>query len=254
MPFGYIKRGGVRDLLLRLIGWPNIIRRIQFPVIIKLASIKQNDIILDIGCGDGTFCLEFIRASGCKCIGLDLIENEKWTYIIKETNNKASFIVGDAHNLPFKNNSIDIIILSSVIQMVQNALIVLKECKRVLKNEGRIIISVPVEYLWFRKLNCVKKELSIKYGSKGKGYYSKQEIFELLSYAGFRIIKIIYSPNTFEAFFIELLILFCYYLNLPISSSIYNILLLPLLSISKLYNHNLKHGIEMILLASKKAE
>ena len=55
-------------------------------------------------------------------------------------------VLADAHNLPFKNNSFDNIIMISLLEHVQEPHRVIKEAWRVLKNNGTIVIHVPFMY------------------------------------------------------------------------------------------------------------
>lgn len=57
-------------------------------------------------------------------------------------------IAGDAHNLPFLDNSIDIVWLCAVLEHIQNPFQVMEEVHRVLIPEGLVLISVPfIQYL-----------------------------------------------------------------------------------------------------------
>lgn len=50
----------------------------------------------------------------------------------------------DMQNLPYDNMSFDIIIHSDTLEHVQDSLLALKECYRVLKNGGRLFYTIPV--------------------------------------------------------------------------------------------------------------
>jgi len=52
-------------------------------------------------------------------------------------------VVGDAHHLPFKNDSFDLVICESVLEHVENPPGVLKEIYRVLKGGGKIYAITP---------------------------------------------------------------------------------------------------------------
>lgn len=52
----------------------------------------------------------------------------------------------DIQNLPFRNCSFDIIIHSDTLEHVENSLLGLKECYRVLKNGGRLFYTIPIIY------------------------------------------------------------------------------------------------------------
>lgn len=52
-------------------------------------------------------------------------------------------VIGDAHNLPFKNNSFDLVIIQAVLEHVANPIKVVDEIYRVLKKPGRVYAGIP---------------------------------------------------------------------------------------------------------------
>jgi len=52
-------------------------------------------------------------------------------------------IVASVYDLPFKDGEFDVVLCMSVIEHLEEPLVVIKEMRRVLKNGGKIIISVP---------------------------------------------------------------------------------------------------------------
>jgi SAM-dependent methyltransferase len=95
----------------------------------KEKKIKK---VLDIGCGD---CQSKLRKEfiGWKYIGFD--------------RKKPADIIGDMHNLPFKNNEFDKVISFAVMQYSNDVHTYLKEIKRVLKKncifEGTVAYVEP---------------------------------------------------------------------------------------------------------------
>lgn len=55
-------------------------------------------------------------------------------------------VVGDIHNIPLKDESIDAIICSSVLEHVKNPIVAVKEMRRVLKNGGKLFVYIPSIY------------------------------------------------------------------------------------------------------------
>jgi SAM-dependent methyltransferase len=49
---------------------PTSMRRV--PRLIEFASIGSRDVVVDLGCGDGSLLIEIARLSGCRCVGIDL--------------------------------------------------------------------------------------------------------------------------------------------------------------------------------------
>lgn len=115
-------------------------------------AVKEGQIALDAGCGYGRHSTEFI-SRGARVVSMDLdMESLRRTrFSIEETkkvNRKASMAgyltpVGDALNLPFKENTFDRIICSEVMEHVNDDFKACSELARVLKKDGLIAITVP---------------------------------------------------------------------------------------------------------------
>jgi len=111
----------------------------------KFADIKDDSIILDVGCNDG-YLLKFIRSKNkfCKCYGVDNTEG-------LEIIDTCDVRVADVTNLPFENNFFDTVFVLDILEHVKDLDKTLDEIKRVLKANGSIILSGPTE-TWFYKL------------------------------------------------------------------------------------------------------
>jgi len=223
MAFGYIPQtSALKDLFLRLVGWPSLIRRVQAPILMRMLSINSGDVVLDAGCGPGFFTFEI--AQRCRLsIGVDwrLRSNPG----IRQERIKAIYIQSDIQALPFTDEKFDKILLSSVLQMVKDDAGLLKECHRILKANGRLILSVPTEYICLKNLNFKKAELRDKFGSIGKGYYDYNEILELLRKENYKIEETEYSPKLWGSFLFEIGLFLWYHFNFPF----FNIFLFPFL-------------------------
>ena len=124
--------------------------------------------IIEIGCGTGHGLISLARSvtkSGL-VIGLDISNGmllQSNTLIRKyDYQNSIQLHLGDGCRLPYPNNFFSAAFLSFTLELFDPLEIplVLTECKRVLKHEGRIVIvclnkreSMPVHiYEWFHKL------------------------------------------------------------------------------------------------------
>jgi len=102
----------------------------------------KNKKILDVGCGIGMFLSQF-KELGSKVYGID-IDKEK----IQIAKNKfKNVFLAPSEKLPFRKDTFDIIWLHEVIEHVDNDVETMKECFRVLKPGGKIVIFAP-NRLW----------------------------------------------------------------------------------------------------------
>ncbi len=70
---------------------------------------------------------------------------ESWEYLNIDKSTNPDYLCS-ADDIPTKNNTFDIILLTEVLEHLQNPIKVLKECKRVLKKDGKLIITMPFLY------------------------------------------------------------------------------------------------------------
>ena len=111
---------------------------------------EQFHSLLDVGCGTGnTITLLNDQFPNKKYTGMDLSEN--MIKVAKKKNiSNALFMTGDAENMPFKDNEFDVIVCKESFHHYPNVEKFFKECYRILKKRGRLIImdvEPPVEII-----------------------------------------------------------------------------------------------------------
>ena len=249
MPFGYIPhKTAYKNLILRIFGFPNLIRRIQAPVLMRMLDPRKDEVVLDAGCGAGFFTYEV--ASGClNSIGIDWNLNKDLSFTMGRRP-KVAYVKGDVQKLPFVSGKFDKILLSSVLQMVRNDKTLLKECYRVLKEKGILVLSVPIEYIHLKALNRLKPQLQEKFGSLGKGYYDQGEVLRLLQRQGFKITKTEYSPKKMGSLIFEIGLYLWYHFRFPFFSPFLFPVLYPIAYFDKFAN-NKQTGNELVIKAIK---
>lgn len=99
--------------------------------------------ILDFGCGKGAITEEIIKINPRIYItGVDI--SSKAINVIKKKIKTHEFIrINNEQKLPFKSNTFDFILALDVIEHIYDTELILKELQRVLKKNGKILISVP---------------------------------------------------------------------------------------------------------------
>lgn len=99
--------------------------------------------VLEVGCGAGNVS-SFLAQKGYAVTGCEFYTeaiNMAWPDFLK--------VQGDASNLPFEDNSFDIVGLFDVIEHFQDDITPLKEAVRVTKRGGIIVLTVPArKELW----------------------------------------------------------------------------------------------------------
>lgn len=118
---------------------------------------EKKERILDVGCASGWFISEISkRYPKSSCFGIDIYEKG-----IKEGKKyypKIKFQVSDAHKIPYKNESFNIITCTEVLEHVDDPKTVLLEIRRVLKKDGFAIIELDsgsllfslIWYIWIK--------------------------------------------------------------------------------------------------------
>lgn len=160
--------------------------------------------IIDIGCGSGKI-YNGLESYVNPYIGVDP-SDKMLSYIQKGPNQQFIRAVGE--QLPLKENIADIVLLKSVLDQCYSPTKVVSEAKRVLKNNGWLIISLSNKnsyYASIRKLyNRLRGHTSQHIFEKGNlFYFGMNEVESMLKNDGFQPIKLIsvgyfVFPKTFE--------------------------------------------------------
>jgi len=166
---------------------------------------KDRDKVLDIGCGNGRY---FELLKNTDYVGIDnsskLIEEAKKKYP------EANFLVADALDIPFGDNTFDKVYSIAVLHNIPSKelrLEFLNEANRVLKDKGVLILTVWKfhrfsDYLRLFKNSILKlvgkskldfKDFLEPWSDKTLRYFhwfSKKELEKMIEKAGFRVKEI----------------------------------------------------------------
>jgi len=147
--------------------------------------IKEGSKILDLGCGSGIAAKYFQDFFKAKVIGIDIRDNRLVP---------IPFQIFDGKNLPFENDSFDVVLINYVLHHCQSPEELLKEAKKVAK---RIIIFEDLPEGFLAKLRCQIHQMIFPGSKKTFNFKTRKEwreIFEKLT------LKIIAENQVFTKF------------------------------------------------------
>jgi len=160
---------------------------------VAIASLKEGDIVLDLGSGagfDAFLAAQRVGKSG-RVIGVDMtpemiakakVNAKKGRY----TN--VEFRLGEIEKLPLEDNSIDVIISNCVINLSPDKEAVFKDAHRVLRSGGRLMVS---DLVLTKDLPKEIKDSVEAYVGCLAGAIKKDEYLDFIRIAGFQDIKVI---------------------------------------------------------------
>ncbi len=160
---------------------------------VALASLKEGDIVLDLGSGAGFDCFLVANKVGHsgRVIGIDMTPEmiEKARENARKGKYKnVEFRRAEIENLPVPDNSVDVIISNCVINLSPDKEKVFKEAFRVLKPGGRLMVS---DIVWLKEVpDFVKDSIDAYVGCLG-GAIRKDEYLGAIKKAGFQEAEII---------------------------------------------------------------
>lgn len=162
-----------------------------------LASLKEGEMILDLGSGAGFDCFLAANKVGKngKVIGIDMTPEmiEKARLNAQKGNyQNVEFRLGDIEHLPVDDNSIDVIISNCVINLSPDKRQVFRETIRVLKPGGRLMIS---DIVLLKKLPASIRSSIEAYVGCIAGAVEKDDYLTFIKEAGFHDVRII-AQNT----------------------------------------------------------
>jgi len=145
-----------------------------------LQGYSRNSVILEIGCSGGPL-LEILKEMGFSdVLGIDISEESIRHCKMKGLKNTQ---VMDGSKTNYDNAKFDIIIASDILEHIDQEKRALKEWKRILKKNGKLLVFVPA----FKSLWSSHDNVSRHYRR-----YTKKSLKNSLSKASFKLEKISY--------------------------------------------------------------
>jgi ubiquinone/menaquinone biosynthesis C-methylase UbiE len=178
----------------------------HFPYLAKAllrerAALSQGLSILDVGCGPGNIAAFCGLPAGSKWFGIDL-----WDHQLRQAAEKNVYDsllqVNLLHGLPFRDESMDVVICNEVLMYLPNSREVLAEFHRILRPRGKVFIYNPISWFprlmarlkgWIRTIHQESNSIAFDRQTNWKNadrpsritYYSFKELIEEITAADF---------------------------------------------------------------------
>lgn len=149
---------------------------------------------LGVGCGQGDE-VAYLRFSGVEAYGFD--NASKRTQVLRVNPksaeyqiNRENFFLADARAIPCKSDRFNLVVCLGVVQHIPESVQVIKEINRVLKNEGRLVVTASNKFgftLKWLKL-ALKNLFGLEIGYDYYKLYTQKELVNILKNSGFKIV------------------------------------------------------------------
>lgn len=164
----------------------------------QIASLKEGETVLDLGCGGGFDCFLAAKKVGKagNVIGVDMtpemVSKARKNVINSEFEN-IDIRLGEIENLPVADSCVDVIMSNCVINLSPNKPRVFAEAYRVLKTGGRLAVSDVIASSPIA--DNVKADL-VLHAACISGASTKDEIIAMLKSVGFHDIAVNPKENS----------------------------------------------------------
>ena len=134
-----LKRRWARELRRRKVGR-------AYDMALEIARfIPQGSEVLDVGCGNGFIAHHLSAMLGTSVVGID---------VSASTEAAIEYRRFDGTHFPLEDDSVDAVLLCYVLHHAQDPGAVVKEVRRVLRNDGLAIIYEDIPATWWDKGVC----------------------------------------------------------------------------------------------------
>jgi arsenite methyltransferase len=164
---------------------------------VALASMKEGEMVVDLGSGAGFDAFLAARAVGKsgRVIGVDMtpeMVDKARGNVRKGDYGNVEFRLGEIENLPVADRTADVIISNCVINLSPDKERVFREAFRVLKPGGRLMVS---DIVLLNRLSAALTESIEAYVGCVAGAVMKEDYLRAIREAGFEDIQIVGETN-----------------------------------------------------------
>lgn len=164
----------------------NIARKLES--IVEEMNLPPQSLILDVGTGTGNLLKPILSQINAKGMIVAIDYSEKMIFSAQKKFSEIknlSFIVTDAHLMPFRDSIFDVVICFGVFPHFDDKKMATKEISRILKSRGRLFIAHALSSKELREHHRRAPEVSNDFLPE------KEEMEELLKEAGFIVEKLV---------------------------------------------------------------
>jgi len=171
-------------------------KRLECAIQLAFVKLKSDNSLkaADFGCGDGTFLrLLEKKFPSLNTFGIDVLpevaEIKKFL--------RAEIKIADLINSGFPDNFFDLVFCLDTLEHFENLEPPVKEIRRVLKNDGLLILSMPTENFFYKlgRLFLKGTTSSIKGPCSSPHFHDARKIEKFLCYNDFETVKRISLPR-----------------------------------------------------------
>jgi SAM-dependent methyltransferase len=117
----------------------------EHEIALEMLDLQADDRVLDVACGPGNFTREFARAAPRGLVvGLDASKPMLDRAVVENNPPNVSYVRGDAHTLPFKDETFDAVCCFAALYFIEDPLVAVDEIVRVLAPGGRVALMTSL--------------------------------------------------------------------------------------------------------------
>jgi len=193
----YLEKGPLRHLHRRRMNFIN--RHLE-----NLLPAFPDATCMDLGCGDGLFLKDFFSKGRMELIGCDadLVRLLR----AREFSRNTPLVCAFADKAPFRSNVFDILILHHVLEHIEDDNKAMRECRRLLKKGGILILGVPNEDSPNGRLSRFLHPKLYRTGEH-VNFYSEDKILNLLKSLNFKVLEIGRIGFLFPLYYLHILLI-----------------------------------------------
>ena len=178
---------------------------------VALANLPGGSRVLDVGCGTGVTIRNLSAEFGMEAFGID--SSDLLVGRARSADPMPAVLTGDARFLPFSDEAFDALFLECTLSLVRDHAQVIRECRRVLRTLGRLIVTD----LYARNPHGIEDLRGLPLHSCLSGALDKDQFVNECSQAGFGLVcfedhsrllrdfaaRIIWTYGSLERFWVE---------------------------------------------------